>query len=423
MDRIELLELVAGESQVPFRLVPSAQEPHDLGPPDAADTGEPDDGLTIAPPCRGIRPLARSPVVRQVPADVDDVAENRGGGVPAELASDRCRGHPFEERHPSSTTPRSTSTIPRTLRPREQVAILEPSAISTPRSTCPRRARTRPIPCQTPMREREVAMAGASGSSSSTRSARVNQPIATEPSSLADTRGGASGLGTPPRMTLLAPRGSRTPVREPRSTLPTVRSTTRPWRDARDRPVRAGLRSPPRCKPRTRRARHAGVRRRATLQGRGGRRVGHGSILRRVVARGKRVRSATMDFDLTDEQRQFREVVRDFAQEVVAPGAAERDEREEFPLEVVTRMAELGLFGLPFSETFGGAGGDAVTMCLVLEELGRCDRRCDHAGRGRRARREPARPLRTDGAEASGISWDRSRRGDRLVRVHRAGGW
>ena len=80
-----------------------------------------------------------------------------------------------------------------------------------------------------------------------------------------------------------------------------------------------------------------------------------------------------MDLDLTDEQERFRGVVREFADEVVAPGAAQRDEHEEFPLEVIGRMAALGLFGLPFPPEFGGAGADALTMCLALEELGRVD--------------------------------------------------
>src|SRR5438552_12151135 len=80
-----------------------------------------------------------------------------------------------------------------------------------------------------------------------------------------------------------------------------------------------------------------------------------------------------MDFDFSDEQEQFRNVVREFAREVVAPGAAERDEREEFPLDVVKKMAELGLFGLPFPGRYGGSDADAVTMCLVIEELGRVD--------------------------------------------------
>jgi short-chain 2-methylacyl-CoA dehydrogenase len=80
-----------------------------------------------------------------------------------------------------------------------------------------------------------------------------------------------------------------------------------------------------------------------------------------------------MDFDLTPEQREFRDVVRAFADEVVAPGAGERDEREEFPLEIVRKMADLGLFGLPFPEEHGGSGASSLMMCLALEELGRVD--------------------------------------------------
>jgi butyryl-CoA dehydrogenase len=80
-----------------------------------------------------------------------------------------------------------------------------------------------------------------------------------------------------------------------------------------------------------------------------------------------------VNFDLTPEQEDFRKVVREFAEEIVAPGAAERDAKEEFPLDVVRRMAELGLFGLPFPEEFGGSEADTVTMCLAIEELGRVD--------------------------------------------------
>ena len=80
-----------------------------------------------------------------------------------------------------------------------------------------------------------------------------------------------------------------------------------------------------------------------------------------------------MDFDLTDEQRSFQTLVREFAEEVVAPAAAGYDEREEFPLEVVKRMGELGLFGVPFPEEYGGQGGDLVTFCLCLEEIARWD--------------------------------------------------
>jgi short/branched chain acyl-CoA dehydrogenase len=80
-----------------------------------------------------------------------------------------------------------------------------------------------------------------------------------------------------------------------------------------------------------------------------------------------------MNFDLTPEQEEFRQVVRRFAEEVVAPGTAERDRSETFPLDVVRQMAELGLFGLPFPERYGGSDADTVTICLAIEELGRVD--------------------------------------------------
>ena len=80
-----------------------------------------------------------------------------------------------------------------------------------------------------------------------------------------------------------------------------------------------------------------------------------------------------MNFDLTPEEEEFREVVRGFTQEVVAPQAAESDREERFPLDVVKRMGALGLFGLPFPETYGGSDADAITVCLAIEELGRVD--------------------------------------------------
>ncbi|HEY7659565.1 MAG TPA: acyl-CoA dehydrogenase family protein [Actinomycetota bacterium] len=80
-----------------------------------------------------------------------------------------------------------------------------------------------------------------------------------------------------------------------------------------------------------------------------------------------------MDVDLTPEQEQLRDAVRAFAEEVVAPAAAGYDEREEFPTEVVKRMAEMGLFGIPFPTEYGGQGGDLVSFCLCLEEIGRYD--------------------------------------------------
>jgi short-chain 2-methylacyl-CoA dehydrogenase len=80
-----------------------------------------------------------------------------------------------------------------------------------------------------------------------------------------------------------------------------------------------------------------------------------------------------MDFDLTDEQRQFQLAVREFADEVIRPRAEEMDRLEEFPLDIVKQMGEMGLFGLPFPEEYGGQGSDFLTFCLAVEEIARVD--------------------------------------------------
>jgi alkylation response protein AidB-like acyl-CoA dehydrogenase len=76
---------------------------------------------------------------------------------------------------------------------------------------------------------------------------------------------------------------------------------------------------------------------------------------------------------LPDEYQQLAQTVRDFAQSVVAPVAAHHDAEHSFPYEVVAGMAEMGLFGLPFPEEWGGMGGDYFALCLALEELGKVD--------------------------------------------------
>ena len=80
-----------------------------------------------------------------------------------------------------------------------------------------------------------------------------------------------------------------------------------------------------------------------------------------------------MDFDLTDEQRAIQALCRDFAREEVAPRAEEMDRNEEFPYDLVRKMAELGLMGLPFPEQYGGAGADTVSYALAVMELARID--------------------------------------------------
>ena len=78
-----------------------------------------------------------------------------------------------------------------------------------------------------------------------------------------------------------------------------------------------------------------------------------------------------MDFNLTDDQRMTRDMVRDFAQREIAPKAAEIDKTGAFPVDILAQMSELGLMGLPIAEEYGGAGADYISYCLALEEIAR----------------------------------------------------
>ena len=80
-----------------------------------------------------------------------------------------------------------------------------------------------------------------------------------------------------------------------------------------------------------------------------------------------------MDFGLTDEQRLLRDTVRDFARAEVAPVAEELDRTKSFPYEIVAKMGELGLMGIPFPEDYGGGGADTLAYVLAVEELARVD--------------------------------------------------
>src|SRR3954468_10730332 len=80
-----------------------------------------------------------------------------------------------------------------------------------------------------------------------------------------------------------------------------------------------------------------------------------------------------MDFRLSDEHEALRKTVESFARDVVAPQAAEHDRTSEFPYDVVRQIGQMGLFGLPFPEEYGGMGGDFLALCLAIEELARAD--------------------------------------------------
>ena len=78
-----------------------------------------------------------------------------------------------------------------------------------------------------------------------------------------------------------------------------------------------------------------------------------------------------MHFSLNDEQLMLQKMMRAFADEVVAPGAIERDKTKAFPIEIFNQLAEMGIMGLPFPEQYGGAGADTISFVIATEELSR----------------------------------------------------
>ncbi|GAA1344708.1 acyl-CoA dehydrogenase family protein [Arthrobacter roseus] len=79
------------------------------------------------------------------------------------------------------------------------------------------------------------------------------------------------------------------------------------------------------------------------------------------------------NFELSEDHQDLVDTVREFADEVVAPVSAKHDEEHSFPYEVVSQMADMGLFGLPFPEESGGMGGDYFALSLALEQIARVD--------------------------------------------------
>src|SRR5690625_331197 len=78
-----------------------------------------------------------------------------------------------------------------------------------------------------------------------------------------------------------------------------------------------------------------------------------------------------MNFEFTKEQEMIRQMVRDFANDVIAPRAIEIDRDAKFPKDIFDQMGELGLLGLPIPEEYGGAGADTISYALAVEEIGR----------------------------------------------------
>ena len=80
-----------------------------------------------------------------------------------------------------------------------------------------------------------------------------------------------------------------------------------------------------------------------------------------------------MDFSFTDEQNQLRRSIREFAEGEIAPHVMEWDEASKFPLEIMPKLAEMGLLGVIFPEQYGGAGLGYVEYVIAIEELSRID--------------------------------------------------
>jgi alkylation response protein AidB-like acyl-CoA dehydrogenase len=110
-----------------------------------------------------------------------------------------------------------------------------------------------------------------------------------------------------------------------------------------------------------------------------------------------------MEFDLPDHHRLLQRTVRDFAEQEIAPVAEELDRTHSFPYDIVRRLGELDLMGIPFPERFGGAGSDSLAYALVVEELARVDSSvaitlCAHTSLG-------TQPIYLFGSEAQKAAW------------------
>ena len=110
-----------------------------------------------------------------------------------------------------------------------------------------------------------------------------------------------------------------------------------------------------------------------------------------------------MDFELNDEHRLIQQTVRDSAAQEVAPVAEELDREKRFPYEIVAKLGELNLMGIPFPQEYGGGGGDSLAYALAVEELTRVDSSvaitlCAHTSLG-------TQPIYLFGSEEQKAEW------------------
>jgi len=86
--------------------------------------------------------------------------------------------------------------------------------------------------------------------------------------------------------------------------------------------------------------------------------------------------SKRMNFELTEEHKMIRNAARDFAQTELLPGVIERDEKQSFPAEQIRKLGELGFLGMMVDPKYGGAGMDAISYVLAMEEISKVDASC-----------------------------------------------
>src|SRR5919202_6144399 len=101
--------------------------------------------------------------------------------------------------------------------------------------------------------------------------------------------------------------------------------------------------------------------------------VERGSRAADEVAGQENTDLTNMQFELTEEQKQVKFSVREFAESEIAPHVMEWDESQHFPIELKPKLAELGLMGVIFPEEYGGAGMGYVEYATIIEELSRVD--------------------------------------------------
>jgi short/branched chain acyl-CoA dehydrogenase len=115
------------------------------------------------------------------------------------------------------------------------------------------------------------------------------------------------------------------------------------------------------------------------------------------------VRITAVPIELSDDHKLLRSTVREFAEQEIAPVAEELDRTKSFPFEIVRRLGELDLMGIPFPEEYGGAGGDTLAYALAVEELARVDSSvaitmCAHTSLG-------TQPIYLFGSDRQKLEW------------------